>query len=170
MTRSWIHFTRGRFVRQARVGLGELREEHLSRQGFAGPVAMLYRTDGRIHTMRGGVVAKSDYPRFRGKPISAIPGFSFPSSWWLARPFRGSGSEDVVEAPPTAWEVNVDGTPCGIDRSPVLEPQQFRQGQVQESKRSTRTRPLAQACGGRTTLAATLASAASASSGRRAEG
>ena len=46
MTRSWIHFTRGRFVRQARVGLGELREEHLSRHGFAGPVAMLYRTDG----------------------------------------------------------------------------------------------------------------------------
>jgi homogentisate 1,2-dioxygenase len=41
-----IHFTRGRFVRQARVGLGELREEHLSRQGFAGPVAMLYGTDG----------------------------------------------------------------------------------------------------------------------------
>ena len=27
MMRSWIHFTRGRFVRQARVGLGELREE-----------------------------------------------------------------------------------------------------------------------------------------------
>ncbi len=26
MTRSWIHFTRGRFVRQARVGLGDLRE------------------------------------------------------------------------------------------------------------------------------------------------
>jgi hypothetical protein len=25
MTRSWIHFTRGRFVRQARVGLGDLR-------------------------------------------------------------------------------------------------------------------------------------------------
>ena len=46
MTRSWIHFTRGRFVRQARVGLGELREEHISRLGFAGPVAMLYRTDG----------------------------------------------------------------------------------------------------------------------------
>ena len=30
MMRSWIHFARGRFVRQARVGLGELREEHLS--------------------------------------------------------------------------------------------------------------------------------------------
>src|SRR3954453_11905727 len=43
MMRSWIHFTRGRFVRQARVGLGELREEHLSRHGFQGPVAMIYR-------------------------------------------------------------------------------------------------------------------------------
>src|SRR4051794_30984578 len=37
MTRSWVHFTRGRFVRQARVGLGDVTEEHLSRQGFAGP-------------------------------------------------------------------------------------------------------------------------------------
>ena len=52
MTRSWIHFTRGRFVRQARVGLGELREEHISRLGFAGPVAMLYRTDGPNEVVR----------------------------------------------------------------------------------------------------------------------
>src|SRR5260370_24278926 len=52
MTRSWIHFTRGRFVRQARVGLGDLREEHLSRQGFARPVAMLYRTDGPNEVVR----------------------------------------------------------------------------------------------------------------------
>jgi hypothetical protein len=44
--RSRIHFTRGRLVRQARVGLGELKEEHLRRHGFAGPGAMLYRTDG----------------------------------------------------------------------------------------------------------------------------
>src|SRR5215467_1145605 len=52
MTRSWVHFTRGRFVRQARVGLGDLREEHLSRQGFPGPVAMLYRTDGPNEVVR----------------------------------------------------------------------------------------------------------------------
>src|SRR5215468_8408857 len=52
MMRSWIHFTRGRFVRQARVGLGELREEHLSRQGFAGPVAMIYRTEGPNEVVR----------------------------------------------------------------------------------------------------------------------
>jgi homogentisate 1,2-dioxygenase len=50
--RSWIHFTRGRFVRQARVGLGELREEHLSRHGFQGPVAMIYRTEGPNEIVR----------------------------------------------------------------------------------------------------------------------
>jgi hypothetical protein len=50
--RSWIHFSRGRFVRQARVGLGDLREEHLSRHGFQGPVAMLYRTDGPNEIVR----------------------------------------------------------------------------------------------------------------------
>jgi hypothetical protein len=52
MTRSWIHFTRGRFVRQARVGLGEFKEEHLSRLGFAGPVAMLYGPDGPNEVVR----------------------------------------------------------------------------------------------------------------------
>jgi homogentisate 1,2-dioxygenase len=52
MMRSWIHFTRGRFVRQARVGLGELREEHVSRHGFAGPVAMIYRTSGPNEVVR----------------------------------------------------------------------------------------------------------------------
>ncbi len=44
--RSWIHHTKGRHVRQARVGLGDLREEHISRQGFFGPVAMIYREHG----------------------------------------------------------------------------------------------------------------------------
>ena len=52
MTRSWIYFTRGRFARQARVGLSELRAGHLSRLGFAGPVAMLYRTDGPNEVVR----------------------------------------------------------------------------------------------------------------------
>src|SRR5215469_15297254 len=52
MMRSLIHFTRGRFVRQARAGLGDLRKEHLSRHGFAGPVAMLYRTDGPNEIIR----------------------------------------------------------------------------------------------------------------------
>lgn len=50
--RSWIHVARGRHVRQARVGLGELREEHISRQGFFGPVAMIYRTDGPNEILR----------------------------------------------------------------------------------------------------------------------
>jgi homogentisate 1,2-dioxygenase len=57
--RSWIHFTRGRFVRQARVGLGELREEHLSRHGFQGPVAMIYRTAGPNEIVR----VEGDYRR-----------------------------------------------------------------------------------------------------------
>ena len=61
MLRSWIHFTRGRFARQARVGLGELKEEHLSRQGFAGPVAMVYRTEGPNEIVR----VEGDY-RARG--------------------------------------------------------------------------------------------------------
>jgi homogentisate 1,2-dioxygenase len=52
MMRSWIHFSRGRFARQARVGLGELREEHVSRQGFAGPVAMIYRLSGPNEVVR----------------------------------------------------------------------------------------------------------------------
>ena len=52
MTRSWIHFTRGRFVRQARVGIGDLKEEHLSRHGFQGPVAMIYRTEGPNEVVR----------------------------------------------------------------------------------------------------------------------
>jgi hypothetical protein len=40
--RSWIYVTRGRFARQARLGLGDSQEERLSRAGFAGPVAMVY--------------------------------------------------------------------------------------------------------------------------------
>ncbi|MBV8119048.1 MAG: hypothetical protein JO081_03800 [Alphaproteobacteria bacterium] len=52
MMRSWIYFTCGRFLRQARVGLGDLREEHVSRHGFAGPVALLYRTDGPNEVVR----------------------------------------------------------------------------------------------------------------------
>ena len=50
--RSWIHLTRGRHVRQARVGLGDLREEHISRQGFFGPVAMIYREHGPNEVVR----------------------------------------------------------------------------------------------------------------------
>src|ERR1700758_4028523 len=50
--RSWIHIARGRHVRQARVGLGDLREEHISRQGFFGPVAMIYREHGPNEVVR----------------------------------------------------------------------------------------------------------------------
>jgi homogentisate 1,2-dioxygenase len=58
--RSSIHLTRGRHVRQARVGLGDLREEHISRQGFFGPVAMLYREHGPNEIVR---VEGSLHPR-----------------------------------------------------------------------------------------------------------
>jgi homogentisate 1,2-dioxygenase len=79
MTRSWIHFTRGRFVRQARVGLGELREEHLSRQGFAGPVAMLYRTDGPNEVVR----FEGDYrPRQIDSADVVAPDASDPRGGW----------------------------------------------------------------------------------------
>ncbi|HYZ48413.1 MAG TPA: homogentisate 1,2-dioxygenase, partial [Sphingomonas sp.] len=50
--RSWIHHAKGRHVRQARVGLGDLREEHISRQGFFGPVAMVYRIWGPNEVVR----------------------------------------------------------------------------------------------------------------------
>ncbi len=50
--RSWIHHAKGRHVRQARVGLGDLREEHISRQGFFGPVAMIYREHGPNEVVR----------------------------------------------------------------------------------------------------------------------
>jgi homogentisate 1,2-dioxygenase len=58
--RSWIHHARGRYVRQARVGLGDLREEHISRQGFFGPVAMIYREHGPNEIVR---VEGPIYPR-----------------------------------------------------------------------------------------------------------
>jgi homogentisate 1,2-dioxygenase len=52
MKRSHIHLSRGRVARQARMGLGGLREEHLSRHGFAGPMAMLYHTAGPNEVVR----------------------------------------------------------------------------------------------------------------------
>ncbi len=81
MMRSWIHFTRGRFVRQARIGLDEakLREEHLSRQGFAGPVAMLYRTDGPNEVVR----IEGDYrPRAVDSADVVAPDADDPRGGW----------------------------------------------------------------------------------------
>ena len=104
MTRSWIHFTRGRFVRQARVGLGELREEHLSRQGFAGPVAMIYRTSGPNEVVR----VEGEYRR------------------------REIDSADVVAGDATdargAWQVLLsnDDVAVGISRRRAAMPYRFR--------------------------------------------
>ena len=79
--RSWIHHARGRYVRQARVGLGDLREEHISRGGFFGPVAMLYHThapnevvrvEGTLHPRRVGDTGRaepSDLTDPRGAPV-----------------------------------------------------------------------------------------------------
>jgi homogentisate 1,2-dioxygenase len=81
MMRSWIHFTRGRFVRQARIGLAEanLKEEHLSRQGFAGPVAMLYRTDGPNEIVR----IEGDYrPRAVDSADVVAPDADDPRGGW----------------------------------------------------------------------------------------
>ena len=78
--RSWIHHAIGRHVRQARVGLGDLREEHISRQGFFGPVAMIYRelgpnevvrVEGTLHPRRVADTARaepSDMSDPRGGP------------------------------------------------------------------------------------------------------
>jgi len=52
MKPSHIHLSRGRVARQARMGLDGLKEEHLSRRGFAGPVAMLYHTEGPNEVVR----------------------------------------------------------------------------------------------------------------------
>jgi homogentisate 1,2-dioxygenase len=81
MLRSWIHFTRGRFARQARIGLDELKlkEEHLSRQGFAGPVAMLYRTDGPNEVVR----IEGDYrPRAVDSADVVAPDADDPRGGW----------------------------------------------------------------------------------------
>ena len=42
MKNSWIAAASGEVPRQARVDVHEMNEEHLSRQGFAGPVSMVY--------------------------------------------------------------------------------------------------------------------------------
>src|ERR1022692_1695456 len=71
--RSWIQHTRGRHVRQARVGLGDLREEHISRQGFFGPVAMIYREHGPNEIVR---VEGALLPRRVAETTRAEPGDS----------------------------------------------------------------------------------------------
>ena len=46
MRPAWFHLAKGSYPRQARVGVGELYEEHVSRLGFTGAVAMLYHRRG----------------------------------------------------------------------------------------------------------------------------
>ena len=72
--RSWIHHAKGRYVRQARVGLGDLREEHISRQGFFGPVAMIYREHGPNEILRtdGPLVPRRVADTMRVEPSDAF--------------------------------------------------------------------------------------------------
>ena len=44
--KSWIHLSKGQVPRQARVGVGELKEDLLGRQGFFGRAAELYHLHG----------------------------------------------------------------------------------------------------------------------------
>lgn len=46
MRPAWFHLAKGSYARQARIGVGDRYEEHLSRQGFTGAVAMLYHRHG----------------------------------------------------------------------------------------------------------------------------
>lgn len=38
--KSWIHFSKGQVPHQAHVGVGELKEDELGRQGFSGRVTL----------------------------------------------------------------------------------------------------------------------------------
>ncbi len=44
--KSWIHLSKGQVPRQARVGVGELKEDLLGRKGFFGRAAELYHLHG----------------------------------------------------------------------------------------------------------------------------
>lgn len=52
MKNSWIHAKSGETPRQARVDVHDMNEEHLSRQGFAGPVSMIYRKNRPVDPVR----------------------------------------------------------------------------------------------------------------------
>jgi homogentisate 1,2-dioxygenase len=80
MKNSWIHVSSGEVPRQARVAVPHaLREEHVSRQGFAGQTAMLYhrnpptralRVEGPMVPMACDVatLATADHEDARGTP------------------------------------------------------------------------------------------------------
>ena len=56
--KSWIHLSKGQVPRQARVGVGELKEDLLGRQGFFGRAAELYHLRGPTRRTTG--TARSD--------------------------------------------------------------------------------------------------------------
>lgn len=74
--RSWIHHSRGRVLRQAHVGLeslGGLKEDELSRFGFSGRVAELYRrNEPTAWTRIEGRMKPWDIDGFNLQPTDAV--------------------------------------------------------------------------------------------------
>lgn len=52
MKNSWIQKSSGTFVPQARVGVREMHEEHISREGFFGPATMVYHGKPQVAPKR----------------------------------------------------------------------------------------------------------------------
>lgn len=52
MKSSWIQKASGTYVRQARVGVREMSEEHISREGFFGPASMIYHRNSAVAPKR----------------------------------------------------------------------------------------------------------------------
>jgi homogentisate 1,2-dioxygenase len=84
MKASWIHVKSGKVPRQARVDIPPgLREEHVGRQGFSGPAAMLYhrspptqalRYEGALIPLTCNVddVCPSDFHDEAGSPLRVL--------------------------------------------------------------------------------------------------
>lgn len=61
MKNSWIQKSSGTYARQARVGVREMNEEHISREGFFGPASMIYHANAAKTPTRveGSLVQRS---------------------------------------------------------------------------------------------------------------
>ncbi|MCY4386379.1 MAG: homogentisate 1,2-dioxygenase [Desulfurellaceae bacterium] len=81
--KSWIHFSKGQVPHQAHVGVGELKEDELGRQGFSGRVAELYhvneptgwtRIEGPLRPwdINSNELSPSDQDDPRGVPLTAV--------------------------------------------------------------------------------------------------
>ena len=77
--RAWIHDTVGRHVRQAQVGLGDLREQHIRRQGFFGPLVLVHVPGDRV----------------RGDHLGAADLVADPNAAELTRPRTEQRARDI---------------------------------------------------------------------------